>query len=79
MLIYLSEAKKAFNLTSRYIDDVQSIKNLNLGGKKFKQNMHKRIQSTIVESHFIDIFLLISTFSVMLIITALLNDKRLHI
>jgi hypothetical protein len=45
MLIYLSEAKKAFNLTSRYIDDVQSIKNLNLGGKKFKQNMHKRIQS----------------------------------
>jgi hypothetical protein len=45
MLIYLSEAKQAFNLTSRYIDDVQSINNLNLGGKKFKQNMHRRIQS----------------------------------
>jgi hypothetical protein len=44
MLIYLSEAKKAFNITFMYIDDVQSI-NLNLGGKKFKQNMHRRIQS----------------------------------
>ena len=57
MLIYLSEAKKAFNLTSRYIDDVQSIKNLNLGGKKFKKICTEEYRVTIVESHFIDRFL----------------------